>query len=107
MIHRMNDPVVLRRTGAMLGERNIIKATNNKSRTLKACIRGVVSSWHQKETDPVEWEYKATLAFRLDEDIQMNDTLEIPMYGEFVVVDMTPGKRFLSVIAIKEKRGVE
>ncbi|WP_255433633.1 hypothetical protein [Brevibacillus sp. LEMMJ03] len=53
------------------------------------------------------WEYKASLGFRLGEDVRKDDVLEIPGRGEFVVVDVIRGRRFLSVVAIQEKRGAE
>lgn len=108
MIHRMNDQIVVKRTGTALDERNRVVPVELPSRTVMGCIRAVESSWQRPASaDPVTWEYKASLGFRLGEDVRKDDILEIPGRGEFVVVDVTLGRRFLSVVAIQEKRGAE
>jgi hypothetical protein len=108
MIHRLNDQIVVKRTGTVLDERNRVVPVELPSRTILGCIRAVESSWQRPASaDPVTWEYKASLGFRLGEDVQKDDILVIPGRGEFVVVDVAPGRRFLSVIAIQEKRGAE
>ncbi|KMZ42514.1 MULTISPECIES: hypothetical protein [Bacillales] len=108
MNHRMNDQIVLKRTGTVLGERNIVSTTELPPRTVMGCVRAVESSWQRPtNADPVEWDYKATLSFLLGQDVRKDDRLELPNLGEFVVVDARPGRRFLAVTAIQKKRGAE
>ncbi|WP_241254514.1 hypothetical protein [Brevibacillus sp. SYP-B805] len=104
----MNDQIVLKRTGTALDERNRVVPVELPSRTVLGCVRAVESSWERPaNADPVTWGYKASIGFRLGEDVRKDDVLEIPGRGDFVVVDVTPGRRFLSVIAIQQKRGAE
>lgn len=108
MNHRMNDQIVLKRTETGLDVRNLVKTTELPPRTVMGCIRAVESSWQRPlNADPVTWEYKASLGFRLGESVQKDDLLELPGRGDFVVVDVIPGRRFLSVVATQEKRGAE
>jgi hypothetical protein len=108
MIHRLNEQIVVKRMRTVLDERNRVVPVELPSRTVMGCIRAVESSWQRPaDADPVTWEYKATLGFRLREDVRKDDILEIPGRGEFVVVDVIRGRRFLSVVAIQEKRGAE
>ncbi|MFI8714441.1 hypothetical protein [Brevibacillus brevis] len=108
MNHRMNDQIVLRRTVTVRGERNRVTTAELPSRTIMGCIRAVESSWQRPaNTDPVEWDYKATLGFLLGEDVRKNDRVEITDHGEFVVVDVRRGRRLLAVTAIQQKRGAE
>ncbi|QRG68595.1 hypothetical protein [Brevibacillus choshinensis] len=108
MNHRMNDLIVLKRTETGQDGRNRINPVELPPRTVRGCIRGVESAWQRPaNADPVTWEYKATLGFLLREDVRKDDVLEMPGHGEFVVVNVTPGRRLLSVIALQEKRGAE
>ncbi|MCM3560594.1 hypothetical protein M4D57_18675 [Brevibacillus borstelensis] len=108
MNHRMNDQIIVRRTETARDARNRVITVELPSRTVMGCIRAVESSWQRPaNADPVTWEYKASLGFFLGEDVRKDDVLEILGRGEFVVVDVTPGRRFLSVVAIQEKRGAE
>ncbi|ATF11619.1 hypothetical protein A616_06360 [Brevibacillus brevis X23] len=108
MNHRMNDQMVLKRTGTVQGERNIVSTTELPPQTVVGCVRAVESSWQRPaNTDPVEWDYKASLAFLLGQDVRKDDRLDLPNLGEFVVVDARPGRRFLAVTAIQQKRGAE
>lgn len=108
MNHRMNDLIVLRRAEIGRGDRNLLTVIELPPRQVTGCIRAVESSWQRPaSTDPVEWEYKATLGFLLAEDVRKDDVLELPGRGDFVVVAVSPGRRLLSVIAVQEKRGAE
>lgn len=108
MIHRMNDPIILKRTETGRGERNVISTTELPSRIVMGCVRAIESAWQRPvNADPVKWDNKALLGFHLGEDIRKDDRLELPRNGEFVVVDVIPGRRFLAVTAIQEKRGAE
>ncbi|QDS32523.1 hypothetical protein [Brevibacillus brevis] len=108
MNHRMNDQIVLKRTGTVKGERNIVSTTELPLHTVMGCLRAVESSWQRPaNADPVEWDYKATIGFLLGQDVRKDDRLEIPIHGEFVVVDVRPGRRLLAVTAIQQKRGAE
>lgn len=108
MNHRMNDQIVLKRTETVQGERNIVSADELPPSTVMGCVRVVESSWSRPaNTDPAEWDYKATLGFLLGQDVRKDDRLYLPNLGEFVVVDVRPGRRFLAVTAIQQKRGAE
>ena len=108
MNHRMNDQIVQKRTETVQDERNRVTPVELPPRTIAGCIRAVESSWQRPaNADPVKWEYKAGLGFLLSEDVRKNDVLELAGRGDFVVVDVVPGRRFLSVIALQEKRGAE
>ncbi|WP_436713795.1 hypothetical protein [Brevibacillus formosus] len=104
----MNDQIVLKRMETGLGERNRVTSIELPPSTVMGCVRAVESSWQRPaNTDPVEWDYKASLGFLLGEDVRKDDRLEIPNHGEFVVVDARPGRRLLAVTAIQQKRGAE
>ncbi|MED2007009.1 hypothetical protein P4V39_02600 [Brevibacillus borstelensis] len=108
MNHRMNDLIVLKRTETGLDERKRIVSEGLSSRNVIGCIRAVESSWQRPaNAEPVTWEYKATLGFLLSEDVRKDDILELPGRGDFVVADVVPGRRFLAVVAVQEKRGAE
>lgn len=108
MNHRINDQIVLKRTETGQNERNRVTTVELPPRTLNGCIRAVESSWQRPaDASPVTWEYKASLGFLLGEDVRKDDVLELPGRGGFVVVDVVPGRRFLSVVALQEKRGAE
>lgn len=107
MIHRMNDQITLTRQETIKGERNRVTTTELPPRTVYGCIRDVQSTWNQNNTDPAEWEYKASLAFPLQEDVRKDDTVDLPGHGVFVVVDVKTGHRFLTVTAVQWKRGAE
>ncbi|EMT54240.1 hypothetical protein I532_01500 [Brevibacillus borstelensis AK1] len=108
MNHRMNDQIVLKRTETELGDRNRVQTSELPPQILWGCIRAVESSWQRPvNADPVEWEFKASLGFLLNEDVRKDDVLELPGRGDFVVVDVVPGRRFLAVVALQEKRGAE
>jgi hypothetical protein len=108
MNHRMNDQIVLKRTETGQDERNRVTSVELPPRSIMGCIRAVESSWQRPaNADPVTWDYKALLGFRLGEDVRKDDVLELSDNGDFVVVETVPGRRFLSVIAIQEKRGAE
>ncbi|MCM3144367.1 hypothetical protein [Brevibacillus sp. MER 51] len=108
MNHRMNDQIVLKRTETVQGERNIFSTTELPPHAVLGCVRAVESAWQRPtNTDPVEWDYKATLGFLLGQDVRKDDRLDLPNLGEFVVVDVRPGRRFLAVTAIQQKRGAE
>ncbi|GED55452.1 hypothetical protein NDK47_17715 [Brevibacillus ruminantium] len=108
MNHRMNDLIVLKRTETGRDERNRVTSVELPPRSIMGCIRAVESSWQRPaNADPVEWEYKATLGFLLGEDVRKDDVLELSGRGDFVVVDVVPGRRFLAVVALQEKRGAE
>jgi len=104
----MNDQIIVKRTETAQDGRNRMGLVELPPRTVEGCIRAVESSWQRpSNADPVTWEYKASIGFSLGEDVRKDDVLEIPGRGDFVVVDVTPGRRFLSVVAIQEKRGAE
>ncbi len=107
MIHRMNDSITLKRSEMTRDERNRVKSIDLPTRTLIGCVRDVQSAWERIDNDPVEWEYKASLSFRLHDDVRKDDVLSLNGWGDFFVVEVKPGRRFLSVIAIQEKRGDE
>ncbi|MED4581873.1 hypothetical protein P9578_03670 [Brevibacillus choshinensis] len=108
MNHRMNDSMILKRTETGQDERNRISSVELPPRAVTGCIRGVESAWQRPaNADPVTWEYKTTLGFLPMDDVRKDDVLELPGHGEFVVVNVTPGRRLLSVIALQEKRGAE
>lgn len=107
MRHRMNDLISLTRKETARDERNRVTSTNLPLRDVRCCIRDVVSSWERTETNPVEWDYKATLAFSLTEDVRVDDRLTLPEHGEFFVVEAKKARGYLSAIAIQHKRGAE
>ncbi|MED4749945.1 hypothetical protein [Brevibacillus choshinensis] len=76
-------------------------------RTVYGCVRDIQSNSNQNNTDPAEWEYKASLAFSLRDDIKKDDTLDLPGHGVFVVSDVKPGRQFFAVTAMQWKRGAE
>jgi hypothetical protein len=107
MIHRMTEAITLQRTETVMGERNRVTATELPPRTVFGCIRDVQSAWNRQGTDPVEWEFKASLAFPVTEDVKVNDRLTLGSHGVFVVVDIKRGRQFLAVTAVQWKRGSE
>lgn len=108
MNHRMNDRIVLKRTETGQDGRNRISSVELPPRNVMGCIRSLESAWQRPaNADPVTWEYKATLGFLLREDVRKDDVLELQGRGEFVVVNVTAGRRLLAVIALQEKRGAE
>lgn len=107
MMHRMNVVMTLTRKETFRDERNRVSSIDAPPRDVRGCIRDVESSWERKDTDPVEWDYKASLAFPLTEDVRVDDRLTLPEYGEFFVIEAKKARRFLAVIAIQHKRGAE
>lgn len=104
MMHRMNQMLVLNRTENVEDERRVVTPVPHPPREIAACIRSVQSKYERKE--PVEWEFLAELAFRLQDDVKLGDTLTIPGYEEpFFVVVSRPAKRFLRVQAVMRQRG--
>jgi len=107
MIHRMTEQITLQRTETITDNRNRVTSTDAPPRIICCCVRDVQSSWNRQGTDPVEWEFKASLGCPITEDVRIGDRLTLGTRGVFVVVDVKPGRQFLAVTAIQGKRGSE
>lgn len=101
------DRIAIKRQERAKGERNQVVLTEVPVREVQACIIDFQMNHTRSESDAIEWEYKGTLHFQLGEDIIKGDTITLPGHGDFFVAETDPGKHFLSVTALQERRGAE
>lgn len=101
------DQVSIKRQKRVTGERKQVTLEVLPVRDVQACIIEILEKHTRSESDPIEWEFKASLNVLLGEDITNGDLIVIPGKGDFFVVETKSGKHFLLVTALQEKRGAE
>lgn len=106
-LHTLPDIVTVKRKERIKDERNVVTAIELLPRDVQACIVDVQYGYEQQGNDPVNWEKKATVDFELGEDVREGDTITLSAHGDFFVTQARPGKHFLQVVAIQERRGAE
>jgi|GEM_PF-410369 len=106
-LHSLIDTVTVKRKERVKDGRNVVTSTDLPPRDVQACIVDVQYGYEQQGNDPVNWEKKATVDFELGEDVREGDTITLSAHGDFFVTQARPGKHFLQVVAIQERRGAE